>query len=132
MKIARWLMAATLTVQAAPAAAQLEYHAGLDVASSYTARGLTFTNRLVVQPSAELTAAGGSAVLGVWANVEPRAYEGARDLSARNGLPGVTEVDVTLALSRTLYPRSSRLDTWAVALLVFECAPGAVLVPPLD
>src|SRR5512140_542038 len=61
--------------------------------SSYVWRGLTLVNRPVLQP--ELSTTRGPISIGLWANLEPIAYTGDRDISVLGGrgAPGFTEFD---------------------------------------
>jgi uncharacterized protein (TIGR02001 family) len=91
---AAWLPA---LLAAAPAAAQAGMTASVAVNSSYFWRGITFTNRPVMQAEISLATplAGGSLAAGAWTNIEQGAYIGAREISmnAEEGA-GVTEVDL--------------------------------------
>lgn len=86
------------------ARAQVSIATSADVLSGYHWRGLTFTNRPVLQPSITVAAArGGSALsLTAWSNVEPGKYKGARELSALHGEGGFTELDFVLSGTHTL------------------------------
>lgn len=90
---------AILLLAAAPgsAAGQLSLAPSLDVGSSFSFRGLTLTNRPVVQPALTLAAERGasSVALTVWGNVEPAAYDDvAHEITALDGQRGFTEYDV--------------------------------------
>ena len=86
--ISLWLVLMAL----APCGAQAQIAIGADAGlySDYVWRGLTYTNRFVIQPDAYVaTAFGGTAAsAGVWANVEPGQYDGATDISEGGGLSG--------------------------------------------
>lgn len=91
--------AATLAaLLAAPAAAaQATVTASVALNSAYFWRGITFSNRSVVQADVSLAipVLGGSLAGGAWANYEPSTYAFPRDISmnAADG-PDVTEVDL--------------------------------------
>ena len=82
---------------AAPAAAQATMTANVSLNSAYFWRGITFSNRSVVQADVSLAIPilGGSLAGGAWANYEPGTYAYPRDISmnAADG-PDVTEVDL--------------------------------------
>ena len=91
---------------ALPAAlhAQSVLNADVAVASAYVWRGVTFTNRPVIQPDAYLTlsAGRGTIVAGAAFNMEPRAYDGARDISVLGAESG------TLVTATTLWSEYTR------------------------
>jgi len=82
---------------AAPAAAQVTVGADVGVFSDYVWRGITYTNKLVLQPDAYLTFPTGPATFtaGGWFNIEPGKYDGASDISEGGGESSldVTEFD---------------------------------------
>lgn len=94
-----FLSAASLAalLAAAPAAAQATVTANVALNSAYFWRGITFSNRPVVQADVSLAVPvlGGSLAGGAWANYEPGTYAKPRDISmnAEDG-PDVTEVDL--------------------------------------
>lgn len=100
------LLAAAVLSWPLPARAQLAVGADAGLYSDYVWRGLTYTNRLVLQPDAYLaTAFGGtSASVGLWANIEPGRYDGATDISEGGGLagPDLTEWNWWVELGRPL------------------------------
>lgn len=78
--------------------------------NAYVWRGVTLTNQVVLQPDAYLTipAGGGSAVVGVWGNIDAGRYDDpANDLSEGGGTSGfnATEVDVWAEYSHGLGPK---------------------------
>jgi hypothetical protein len=81
---------------AGPAAAQVTVGTDVALFSSYVWRGVTYTNKFVVEPDVYLTFPAGKASItaGGWANIEPSAYDGAEDIS-ENGTEGagLTEFD---------------------------------------
>ena len=127
------LLAATLAATAAPAVAQPVLAGELALGSSWVWRGVTTTNRPVLQPTLTLTLPVGPAALtmGAWGNVEPARYDGARDitsLGAAGTRPGphpfVTQSQLwvetgrtrgrtalTAGLATSLYPHMGGLDT---------------------
>lgn len=72
---------------ATPGHAQVTVGADLGVFSSYVWRGITYTNKLVLQPDLYLTVPAGNASItaGGWLNIEPGKYDGASDLSEGGG-----------------------------------------------
>lgn len=106
----RSIMSAILAaLLAAPAAAQLTVTASAGPASTYVWRGLTFTNRPVVQGdlSLALPLAGGTLSGGAFANAEAGAYAGPGHFSMNaHDAAGITEVDVWAEYGRTLGPAS--------------------------
>jgi uncharacterized protein (TIGR02001 family) len=88
---------AALLTAAPPAAAQAAVTGNVALNSAYFWRGITFSNRSVVQADVSLAipVLGGSLAGGAWANYEPGTYAYPRDISmnAADG-PDVTEVDL--------------------------------------
>lgn len=74
---------------AVPAQAQTTIGADLGLFSSYVWRGITYTNKFVIQPDVYVTipVSSASITVGGWANIEPGAYDGAEDIS-ENGIDG--------------------------------------------
>lgn len=72
---------------AAPAHAQTTIGADLGLFSSYVWRGITYTNKPVIQPDLYVTipVSSASITVGGWANIEPGKYDGASDLSEGGG-----------------------------------------------
>lgn len=119
------LAAASERAQAQPS---LTVDVGLN--SAYVWRGVTSTNRFVVQPDLVFSAPvrGLTLSLGAWGNIEPARYDGPGDLSSLGGLPGplVTQsqlwaeiagqiagrVDASFGAEGYLYPRVGRLDDY--------------------
>ncbi len=93
-------MAALALTAAVPAAAQVTIGADAAFNSSYVWRGLSFTNKPVIQPDVWISAYGFTA--GAWANVEPSSYTGASDIS-ENGIDGagIAEIDLWVDYART-------------------------------
>ena len=89
-----------------PAAAQTSF--GWDVAlySKYVWRGLSLTNKPVIQPDLWVAVpVGGAAItVGGWANIEPVKYDGANDISEGGGAagPDLTEFDWWADISKTV------------------------------
>jgi hypothetical protein len=90
-----------LAVAAALPAAAQDATIGFDAAfnSSYVWRGLSLTNKPVIQPDVWISAYGFTG--GAWANVEPSSYTGAKDIS-ENGTDGagIAEIDLWLEYAR--------------------------------
>ena len=72
------LVVAGLVATAVPAAAQVTVGADLGLFSDYVWRGITYTNKFVLQPDVYLTFPAGTAsiTVGGWANIEPGKYDG--------------------------------------------------------
>jgi hypothetical protein len=70
-----------------PAQAQTTVGADLGLFSSYVWRGITYTNKPVLQPDIYLTVPVSSAsiTVGGWSNIEPGKYDGATDISESGG-----------------------------------------------
>jgi hypothetical protein len=101
LSLAGGLAAAALwAVPAVPAAAQTTIGADVALNSQYVWRGLSYTNRPVIQPDVWISALGFTG--GVWANVEPGSYTGADDIS-ENGVDGagIAEIDGWIEYART-------------------------------
>ena len=147
--IAASVLALGASLGARPAAAQTTV--GLDLAanSSYFWRGLTYTNKFVLQPDAYLTFPLGplSFTVGAWANVEPGQYNSsAGDISEAAGVSSfkVSEVDLwgelnlpvglatlTAGATRYIYPNDSAkvatsLNNGAFGLFAFTKANNTV------
>ena len=106
---------------AGPAAAQATLTADLGLFSAYDARGLNLTNRPVLEPDVVLGVplAGTTFNFGAWANVEPRAYTAASDISmvavdgrAHGAGPDLTELDVWVEAARPVGPLALTLGAW--------------------
>ena len=83
----------------APLAGQVILTSDAGAFNNYTWRGVTLTNKLVVQPDAYLTVpgGGGSAVLGVWGNIDAGEYDDPVNDFSEGGGTGpwdATEIDV--------------------------------------
>lgn len=75
---------------------------GFDVGlnSNYNWRGLSLTNKPVVQPDVWLSVYGFTG--GVWVNFEPTKYDGTNDLSETGGVrSGIAEIDYWLEYARS-------------------------------
>jgi hypothetical protein len=89
-----------VTLWAAPAVAQVTIGADAAFNSAYNWRGLSLTNKPVIQPDLWLSAYGFTG--GVWANVEPTKYDGATDISETGGVrSGIAEIDYWVEYGRT-------------------------------
>ena len=115
MRICSRAILATIGVLATavrPAGGQVRASADVAFNSQYIWRGVTSTNRLVIQPSLTISAPlrGLTVLAGAWGNVEPVQYDGAGDLSSLGGLPGplVTQSEAWLEVGGTL---GNRLET---------------------
>lgn len=84
---------------AVPAVAQVSVGADVALNSVYNWRGVSLTNKPVIQPDAYISVAGFTA--GVWANVEPTKYD-TTDISEGGGArSGVAEIDYWVEYGRT-------------------------------
>jgi hypothetical protein len=101
-------VAAQLALGAPSLAAQLSVDVAAAVHSTYDWRGVTLTNRPVVQPevSVSVPLAAGALTFGAWANYEPAAYDGPAHLRSGGELvgPAVTASALSLAYGRPLGP----------------------------
>jgi hypothetical protein len=129
--------------------AQAVLSADVGVASAYVWRGVTFTNRPVIQPDAYLTVAAGRGTLvaGAALNMEPKAYEGARDISVLGAESGtlvtattlwseyarpVRGATATLGVAGYVYPRAAGVAAaYNTAELYAKAAFGGALAPSL-
>jgi hypothetical protein len=80
------IIAGTVAV-AAPVQAQATLGADVGLFSSYVWRGITYTNKFVIQPDVYLTFPTGPAsfTAGGWFNIEPGKYDGTTDISESGG-----------------------------------------------
>jgi hypothetical protein len=143
--------AALALLSAVPAAsAQPTLSVDLAVNSAFVWRGVTSTNRPVIDPALLLTAPakGARVTLGAWANVEPGHYDGAHDLSGRGGARGplvtvsqlwveaardVRAATLALGATRYLYPEVGGLAaTYATTEVYGTAAFGGALAPSLS
>jgi hypothetical protein len=139
------LLAAALLPAAATA--QATVNADVATANAYVWRGLTFTNRPVLQPDAYVTAPAGhgSVVAGVALNVEPAAYNGPRDQSVLGAESGTLvtastlwseytrpagPVSATMGVIGYVYPRANGIaDAYNTAEVYARVAAGGPLAP---
>lgn len=147
--IATLAAAVLLAGHPAVAFAQATLNADLATLDAYVWRGLTFTNRPVLQPDAYVTVAAGkgSAVAGVALNVEPVAYKGVHDLSVLGTQAGtlvtattlwaeytrpVGVVSATGGITGYVYPHASGVaDAYNTTEVYAKVAAGGPLAPSL-
>ena len=93
------------TVSAPAAHAQPSFNADVGFNSQFVWRGVTSTNRFVIQPDLSIATpvSGLTLTAGLWGNIEPVRYDGERDLSSLGGLPGplVTQSELWFTLEGT-------------------------------
>jgi hypothetical protein len=129
--------------------AQRIVNAEVGLNSDFVWRGVTSTNRLVIQPDVSLSVPvhGSAITVGVWGNIEPRRYDGERDISSLNGLPGplVTQSELYANLSRTIgrveallgteiyvYPHVGNLDDFNTVELIATVTVDAFVSPAVN
>jgi len=106
-------MVVAAALWAAPAAAQATLGADVALNSQYVWRGLTFTNKPVIQPDLYLSFSGFT--LGAWGSIEPGTYNGANDLSEGGGVgSGLREADFWAE-----YGRSSGNLSWKAGWIMY-------------
>jgi hypothetical protein len=133
----------------ASASAQRSVLAEVGFNSDFVWRGVTSTNRLVIQPDVSLSVPvrRNSFTVGAWANVEPRRYDGERDLSSLNGLPGplVTQSEIYANFTRTIgrvdallgteayfYPRVADLNEFNTVEILATVTVDALVSPTVN
>jgi hypothetical protein len=112
-----------------PGAAQVSVEANAGLFSAYVWRGVTYTNRFVIQPDVSVTVPVKQASLtaGLWTNIEPARYDRFSDISENGGTGGFDVAEVqwyselgvpvtkrtTLTLGTTgyIYPNDDGLTT---------------------
>lgn len=106
-------MVVAAALWAAPAAAQATLGADVALNSHYVWRGLTFTNKPVIQPDVYLSFSGFT--VGAWANVEPSKGDGADDLSENGGArSGIAEIDLWAE-----YGQSIGTASWKAGWIIY-------------
>ena len=128
------------------AEAQTSVTADIGFNSQYVWRGVTSTNRPVIQPDLSISIPLRSLTLtsGVWGNLEPVRYDGPRDLSSLNGLAGplVTQseayteiagtfkhIDVSFGAQGYFYPTVGDLADYNTVELYSTAAFAGVVSP---
>lgn len=100
---------AALTITPCVGGAQAAVAADVAFNSQYVWRGVTSTNRPVLQPDLSIAVPFRRLTFttGAWGNVEPVRYDGPRDLSSLGGLPGplVTQSEFWAELATSLTER---------------------------
>jgi uncharacterized protein Gcw-chp len=108
---------------AGPAAAQVTVGADAPLLSGYVWRGVTYSNKPVVQPDVWVNLKG--LTLGAWANVELAKYDGSNDISENGGnSAGVAEVDFWAEYARTTANVSWKLG-WIIYVFDMNDPPPA-------
>jgi hypothetical protein len=104
-----FVLVTAVTLIPAAAYGQASVSAGVRFNSHYVWRGVTSTNRPVIQPDVSVSVPVRSVTFaaGAWGNIEPVRYDGPRDLSSLNGLPGpfITQSEAWLEMSATIAKR---------------------------
>lgn len=89
--------------------AQVSFNADFGLNSQFVWRGVTSTNRFVIQPDLSVSAplAGVTVTLGAWGNIEPAHYDGPTEISSLGGLGGplVTQSELWFTVERTFAER---------------------------
>ena len=105
--------AVALFILAGPAAAQVDLSGSFAVSSASVFRGVTDTNRPVLEADASAQASwiGLDLVAGGWLAIEPKAYRGANEISllGESARPGVTQGSIWLDATRTFSLGSATL-----------------------
>jgi len=98
---------------AAPAAAQATIGADVGLLSAYVWRGLTFSNKPVIQPDLWINVSG--LTVGGWLSIEPGTYDGTNDISEGGGVgSGVREFDGWVE-----YGRTTANVTWKAGWIIY-------------
>lgn len=93
-------LAALALMTAVPAVAQVTIGADLGLNSNYNWRGLSLSNKPVLQPDVWLSVSGFTG--GVWANVEPATCDGSNDICESGGTrSGIAEIDYWIEYARS-------------------------------
>ena len=138
------LLALVVVGAARPAHAQIVLDAEVSAASAMVWRGVTTTNRPVVNPTLALTVPTriAAVTVGAWSNAEPLHYDRATMLDSYGGAAGplftmhevwvdvereVGAAALTLGASTYLYPRAADLSTYNTV----ELRAGVTLADPL-
>jgi hypothetical protein len=132
------------------AAAQPSLYGDVGFNSQFVWRGVTSTNRLVVQPEMmfDVPVRSLTFTVGAWGNIEPARYDGPRDLSSLGGVPGplITQsqlwaamsetvakrVDATLGVQGYLYPRIGNLADFDTVELYGNASIDAFISPAVS
>lgn len=105
------LVAIAIPLAANAHSVQSQASVGADIGlnSQYVWRGVTQTNRPVIQPELSISVPVRwlTFLVGAWGNIEPVRYDGARDLSSLYGLPGpfITQSEGWAEVSGTIAKR---------------------------
>lgn len=109
MRLLLRLVAIAIPLSTNAAQSQVSVVADVGLNSQYVWRGITQTNRLVIQPDLSVSAPvrGLTFLVGAWGNIEPVRYDGARDLSSVYGLPSpfITQSEGWAEVSGTIAKR---------------------------
>jgi Bacterial protein of unknown function (Gcw_chp) len=130
-----------------PAGAQTTLGADVGLFNAYVWRGITYTNKFVVQPDVYLTVPVGSASItaGGWGNVEPGSYNGAEAISENGtdgaglaefdwwgevGFPVGPKTTLTAGLTGYVFPNNDGFTSDANTVEVYAKAAFDVLLTP--
>ncbi|HEV7364382.1 MAG TPA: hypothetical protein VGN76_00895 [Gemmatimonadales bacterium] len=130
-----------------PAHAQVTIGADLGAFSSYVWRGITYTNKFVLQPDAYVTVPVSSASLtaGGWFNIEPGSYNGATDISENGsdgaglaefdwwgevGVPVGSQTTLTAGVTGYTFPNNDGFTKAANTVEIYGKAAFDVLLAP--
>lgn len=140
---------ALLIGSASTATAQLRADADVAFNSDFVWRGVTSTNRFVIQPEAMLSAPmrGTTFLLGVWGNIEPARYNGTNDISSLGGLPGplvtqsqlwveasrnIKALETTLGVQGYFFPHVGDLSQWTTGEIYVNASADAFVSATLN
>jgi hypothetical protein len=143
------IAAVLLFAWATTVAGQATVAADIGLNSQFVWRGVTSTNRFVIQPEVTLAIPlrRSTFTLGAWGNLEPVRYDGPRDISSLDGRPGplvtqsdlwaelgreVSGVDAALGAHAYLYPNVGDLADYNTVELYASASAGGFVSPSVN